>query len=341
MVFLRQLFWIAGPQPASKERRRLSIRFHGLLSRGVLRYGFLSSAMNTPITTATFTPPFGEAVLPARPAAFELLGPARENMHSPRPRPESVRLIVVPDAAAMALRGADEIEAVLKRSPAPVLGLATGGTMEHLYPEVIRRFQAGKLSFRNATTFNLDEYYPLESTHPQSYRRFMQTNLFQHVDLTLTPIEDSRWGQTYVPDAVGRHVGAACLEYEQAIIKAGGIDLQILGIGANGHIGFNEPGTTPWSRTRIVKLADNTREANARYFGSKDAVPDFAVTMGISTILEAKKIVLLATGEGKAAAIRAALAGPVTPECPASYLQLHPDVAFIVDRAAAAELSLS
>jgi len=261
-------------------------------------------------------------------------------MNNQTPHVEPIRLVVVPDVLSMAARGADEIEVVLKDAAQPVLGLATGGTMEHLYPELIRRFQAGKISFRNATTFNLDEYYPIEATHPQSYRCFMGEKLFNYVDLTLTPVEGARWGQTFVPNVGGEHVGAVCLGYEQAIIKAGGIDVQILGIGKNGHIAFNEPGTSPWSRTRIVKLAENTREANARYFGSSADVPEFAVTMGISTILEADKIVLLASGEGKAAAIKRALTGPVSADCPASYLQLHPNVTFIVDRAAARDLAL-
>ena len=297
--------------------------------------------MTYPTVNTKVTPPLDKATLPPRPEAFELLGPARPNMYNPSPRTESVKLIVVPEERAMAAQGADEIQQVLNSSTAPVLGLATGGTMEHLYPEVIRRFQAGKLSFRDTTTFNLDEYYPLDSSHPQSYRRFMFEKLFQHVDLTLTPIDEGRWGQTFVPAAINRHVGGACLEYEQAIVKAGGIDLQILGIGKNGHIAFNEPGTSPWSRTRVVKLEENTRSANARFFGSLEEVPAYAITMGIATILEAKRIVLLAHGAGKADAIAQALTGPVTPECPASYLQLHPDVTFILDRAAAEKLPLS
>lgn len=286
--------------------------------------------------------PFPEGIsLPPRPDYFELLGPARRNMYAPSPSNESVKVIVVADPRAMAEKSADEIQGILRASATPVLGLATGGTMEHVYPEVIRRFQQGKLSFRNTTTFNLDEYYPLDSSHPQSYRFFMNEKLFRYVDITLTPIEGGRWGQTNVPDALERHVGTACLEYEQAIVKAGGIDLQILGIGQNGHIAFNEPGTNPWSRTRVVKLDENTRAANARFFGSLDEVPGYAITMGIATILEAKKIVLLASGESKADAIQRALTGPITPDCPASYLQLHPDVTFIVDRGAAKELSLS
>jgi glucosamine-6-phosphate deaminase len=250
-------------------------------------------------------------------------------------------VVVVPNEQVMGKKGAEEIQRTLNSVHTPVVGLATGGTMEHVYPEVIRAFQGGKLSFRNATTFNLDEYYPLEADHPQSYRRFMLEKLFQHVDLTLTPISGARWGQTFVPSVSGNHVGTACLEYEQTIVKAGGIDLQLLGIGKNGHIAFNEPGTTPWSRTRVVKLDENTREANARFFGSLDEVPGFAITMGITTILEAKRIVLLANGAGKAEAIERALTGPVSPECPASYLQLHPDVTFILDTAAAARLNLS
>jgi glucosamine-6-phosphate deaminase len=296
--------------------------------------------MTTPHITTTVTAALTNATLPPRPAAFELLGPARTNMNAANPQTQNVKLIIVPDARAMALKGADEFEKTLREKPNAVLGLATGGTMESIYPEVIRRFQAGKLSFQNATTFNLDEYYPLEADHPQSYRRFMLEKLFQYVDLTLTPIEGARWGQTFVPAAADRQIGEACLSYEQAIVKAGGIDLQILGIGQNGHIAFNEPGASPWSRTRVVKLEEATRRANARFFGSLDEVPGYALTMGIATILEAKRIVLFASGAGKAAAVRAALTGPVNSACPASYLQLHPEVTFIVDRDAAAELDL-
>ena len=288
--------------------------------------------------TKVVAPSFDAVSLPACPDRFELLGPARPNMTHALPSPQAFNLVIVPNEKAMAHRGADEIQTVLRTAPSPVLGLATGGTMEHLYPEVIRRFQAGKASFRNTTTFNLDEYYPISSSNPQSYRYFMNDQLFKHVDLTLTPIAAGQWGQTHVPDPDGRHVGLSCLEYEQAIIKAGGIDLQILGIGTNGHIGFNEPGTTPWSRTRVVKLSDETRAANARHFGSVDDVPKFAITMGISTILEANAIVLLACGASKAAAVRRALTGPIAADCPASWLRLHPRVTFIVDSAAAREL---
>lgn len=259
-------------------------------------------------------------------------------MNQPQPLPQYIRLEVVPNEKVMGRRGADEIEAVLRTEAKPVLGLATGGTMEHLYPEVVRRFHAGQASFRNATTFNLDEYYPLPDSRTKTYRHFMNERLFSHVDLTLTPITNGRWGQTHVPDTNSRSVGLCCLEYEQAIVKAGGIDLQILGIGANGHIGFNEPGTNPWSRTRVVKLSPETRAANARHFGSADNVPEFAITMGISTILEAKAIVLLASGAAKAAAVRRALTGPIDADCPASWLRLHPRVTFIVDQAAASEL---
>lgn len=299
----------------------------------------IARLMTNQIVTKIVGPSLDTVSLPERPDRFELLGPARPNMTRTAPVTQALNLVIVPNEKAMAQRGADEIQAVLRREDNPVLGLATGGTMEHLYPEVVRRFHAAKASFRDATTFNLDEYFPPPSS-AQSYRHFMNEKLFFHVDLTLTPIEGGRWGQTHIPDpsTSSNSIGESCLAYEQAIVRAGGIDLQILGIGTNGHIGFNEPGTTPWSRTRVVKLSEETRAANARHFGSINDVPQFAITMGISTILEADAIVLLASGASKAAAVRRALTGPIAADCPASWLRLHPRVTFIVDSAAAQQL---
>lgn len=176
----------------------------------------------------------------------------------------------------------------------------------------------------------MDEYIGLDSHHPQSFRYFMQRQLFDHVNISLA--------NTHVPDGMTGDVDAHAIAYEQQIASAGGIDLQLLGIGTNGHIAFNEPGAAADSRTRKVRLTDETIQANSRFFDSTNEVPTAAISMGIGTILEAKRIVLIATGEGKADAVLAAVRGPVTTVCPASFLRTHPDVTIVIDEAAASKL---
>jgi len=216
---------------------------------------------------------------------------------------------------------------LLNEKPDAVLGLATGSTPEPLYRELIRLNKAGALSFARAATYNLDEYVGLRGDHPQSYRYFMDDRLFDHVDI--------KKENTHVPD--GLHTTAEnAADYDQAIAAAGGIDLQLLGIGPNGHIGFNEPGG-PWnSRTHIADLSDSTRQANKRFFSSIDDVPTQAISMGIMTIMHARSILVLAFGPAKAQAVAAMVKGPVDPACPASILQLHPDVTVFADEEAAA-----
>ncbi|RLI23840.1 glucosamine-6-phosphate deaminase, partial [Candidatus Bathyarchaeota archaeon] len=186
------------------------------------------------------------------------------------------------------------------------------------------------LSFSRVTTFNLDEYVGLPPDHPQSYHYYMFHNLFDHVDV--------RRENVHIPDGMAENLDEECRRYEEAIKEAGGIDLQLLGIGRNGHIGFNEPGSPFDSRTRVVKLSEQTRKDNARFFNSIDEVPTHAITMGIGTIMEARRIILIASGEAKAEAIAKAVKGPKTVDVPASALQDHPDCLFIIDKEAASLL---
>lgn len=245
--------------------------------------------------------------------------------------PQRPETIVLPDAEAASRHVAEIFASAIGAEPDVVLGLATGGTPVGAYRELIRRHREGELDFSRVTTFNLDEYVGLQPTHPQSYRAFMQQQLFDHIN-----IDPAR---THVPSGTADDLAAQAAEYERAIREAGGIELQLLGIGHNGHIAFNEPGTPADSRTRAVELTESTIQSNARFFDSADEVPRHAVTMGIGTILEARRIVLLATGEGKAEAVQRAVAGEVDVNHPASLLQNHRRVTFVLDEAAAGLLS--
>lgn len=236
---------------------------------------------------------------------------------------------VFPDKLALSREAANCVERQLKAKPESVLGLATGSTPLPLYEELIRRCEAG-LSFARATTFNLDEYLGLPGDHPASYRHYMEQHFFSRIDIPA--------GQTFIPDGTAADVEAECARYEQTIREAGGIDLQILGMGRNGHIGFNEPGTPFGLRTAVVELTEDTRQANARFFDSIDEVPERAISMGIRTIMNARNIVLVVSGRDKAASVEASLAGPVTEDMPASVLQLHPNLVVLLDQDAASEL---
>jgi glucosamine-6-phosphate deaminase len=238
-----------------------------------------------------------------------------------------------PDAVR-AVAGECEALVVARGGSGPVLGLATGATPVLLYRELVRRHAEGGLSFAGVRSFNLDEYLGLGPDHPQSYRRFMQENLFDHIDIR----EDC----AHVPPGLlaPDEVGPACAGYEEAILRAGGIDFQILGIGRTGHIGFNEPGSPRDSRTRLVHLDELTRRDAAASFGGLTNVPTHAITMGCGTILEARRIVLMAWGAGKADILREAIEGPVTDRVSASFLQDHPNAAFFLDEAAASRLSV-
>ena len=214
-----------------------------------------------------------------------------------------------------------------------VLGLATGSTPKTLYTELVRLHKEEGLSFKNVITFNLDEYYPIEKDALQSYNNYMHRLLFNHVDIDPKNI--------HIPDGSvpKEKIKEHCAAYDQAIEDAGGIDLQILGIGNNGHIGFNEPGSSIYSKTRLINLENSTRLANAYEFANISQVPRLAITMGIGTILKAKKIILLAWGPGKAPVVHKATEGNMTEHVPASLLQQHNDVQFVLDEAAAAELT--
>ena len=225
---------------------------------------------------------------------------------------------------------ADIFEAEIQAKPACVIGLATGSTPLPLYRELIAREKAGKIDFTRVRSANLDEYKGLAPDHPQSYRRFMQENLFDHISI--------RPENTIVPDGLAADVSAMCAEYERMIEDWGGVDVQLLGIGHDGHIGFNEPCDHFPKMTHEVELTAMTREANKRFFESINEVPTAAFTMGVGTVMAAKKIVMMITGADKAEILNKAFFGPVTPEIPASILQFHPDVTLIVDEAAAAGL---
>ncbi|HAA74230.1 TPA: glucosamine-6-phosphate deaminase [Candidatus Latescibacteria bacterium] len=240
----------------------------------------------------------------------------------------SIAVQTVPTPEDLASTAANIFASQIQDYPDSVLGLATGSTPVDTYARLADLYENG-LSFEHVTTFNLDEYVGLSQGDPQSYHSFMTTHLFDQVDL-----DPSR---THLPDGDSEDLDEACEEYERLLQDAGGIDLQLLGIGSNGHIAFNEPGCADDSLTRVVDLAPETVAANSRFFDSEDDVPGQAITAGIATILSADKILLLAYGENKAEAVCQALAGEITSDCPASFLQKHPDCTFLLD-AKAAEL---
>jgi glucosamine-6-phosphate deaminase len=238
---------------------------------------------------------------------------------------------VMGDADAVAAHAALLVKAALRRAGMTTLGLATGSTMAPLYACLVAAHRAGKVSFRSAVSFNLDDYVGVAPQSPGSFHATMQRQLFAHIDIAP--------GRTHLPNGMAHNLAAEAARYEALITDAGGIDLQLLGIGANGHIGFNEPGSDFASRTRVVKLDDATRLANAGNFPDRISAPERAITMGIATILEARQIVLLATGADKAAAMAAAIDGPLTRYCPASALRLHGNVHVVCDQAAASALA--
>lgn len=233
---------------------------------------------------------------------------------------------------AMSKLGAQVVAERVSCKPDSVIGFATGSTPLGLYKELIRMHHEEGLDFSKVTTFNLDEYVGLPPEHDQSYHYFMWENLFKHVNV------DRRF--VHIPMGMAKDVDAFCAWYEEKIIEAGGIDLQILGIGANGHIAFNEPGSSLGSRTRIKTLTGTTLEANARFFKTPAEVPKYALTMGVGTIMDAKELLLLASGTGKADAIAATCEGPITAMWPATIVQMHRNATVIVDQAAAAKLKM-
>ncbi len=250
---------------------------------------------------------------------------------------EKLPVAVYPNKEVASVKVAERIAALIRgkqqRGEQTVLGLATGATPVGVYEELVRLHREEGLSFRNVVTFNLDEYYPMQPTAPQSYVTFMHENLFDHIDIAPENI--------HIPDGTlaPEDVADFCLRYEQQIEAAGGLDLQLLGIGRTGHVGFNEPGSAPNSGTRLVTLDDLTRRDASRDFGGKEKVPTKAITMGIGTIFKAREIVLLAWSGKKASIVKKAVEGKVSAEVPATYLQLANNVEFVLDAAAAAELT--
>lgn len=241
-----------------------------------------------------------------------------------------MEIVILPTPDAVSVLAARIVARLVRAKPNAVLGLATGSTPVAMYRELIRIHREEALDFSSVTAFNLDEYVGLGPSHPASYQCFMRENLFDQINI--------RPELTHIPDGLAADVPASCLEYEDKIRNAGGIDLQVLGIGSDGHIGFNEPISSLTSRTRIKTLTPRTRLDNARFFSRAEDVPHHVITMGIGTIMEAREILLLGFGSGKADALSAAIEGPLSANVPASILQMHPRAQVLMDEAAGEKL---
>jgi glucosamine-6-phosphate deaminase len=241
-----------------------------------------------------------------------------------------MRVIICKDYDAMSAKAGEIFAERIKAKPGIVLGLATGTTPIGLYNELAKRNKGGEITLKDVKTFNLDEYVGLAGDHVQSYRYFMDEKLFNHVDIDKA--------NTHVLDGKAADLAAGCADYEKRMKDAGGVDLQLLGIGSNGHIGFAEPGSPKDGRTAVVDLTESTIKDNSRLFDSEDEVPKQALSMGIGTILDAGEVVLVANKENKADAIVAAIEGEPSADCPASFLQEHANVTFVLDEAAASKL---
>ena len=241
-----------------------------------------------------------------------------------------MKIYVTEDYQAMSRKAASLLAAHVILKPDCVLGLATGSTPIGMYKELIAGYEAGDLDFSKVRSVNLDEYAGLAPTHDQSYRYFMQHNLFDHVNIDVA--------NTNVPNGLAEDPEAECQRYNQVIHDMGGIDIQVLGMGHNGHIGFNEPADHFPLETHVVELQESTINANARFFASKDEVPKKAMTMGIRSIMQARQILVVVSGEDKAEIVKKAFFGPVTPQVPASILQMHPNVVLVGDKAALSKM---
>lgn len=242
-----------------------------------------------------------------------------------------MQIVICDNAHQVADKAAMWLTALINKKNNAVLGLATGSTPIKLYQQLVSLYQQGNINFNQVTSFNLDEYYQIDPNNPQSYRSFMQQHLFDHININAK--------NTHFPscsaDENPREVGLA---YEKKISQAGGIDLQILGLGSNGHIGFNEPATSLSSRTRVETLTKQTVRDNSRFFNPEEYQPEMAITMGIATIMDARHVLLMATGENKAHAVHKMVAGPVSAMCPASVLQKHKNAIILLDKKAANQL---
>lgn len=243
-----------------------------------------------------------------------------------RKGPGRMLICKMPDYSAMSLKAARILSAQIILHPRSVLGLATGSTPEGIYRHLVEWARDGILDFSNITTINLDEYMGLSPEHPQSYRRYMQDHLLSHINIQA--------GNIHIPNGLETDMDGECRRYEAIIEQVGGIDLQLLGMGHNGHIGFNEPGEAFRPETHAVTLSDATIQANRRFFEQESDVPRRAYTMGIRAIMQAKRIVVVVSGQEKAPMVKEAFGGPITPRVPASVLQLHPNVTLVADNAA-------
>jgi glucosamine-6-phosphate deaminase len=239
-----------------------------------------------------------------------------------------MRIVVAKNYEELSKIAADEIVKLMNSKPSCVLGLATGSSPVGMYKELVRLYKEGKVDFSKVTTINLDEYRGLKGDNPQSYRYFMDSNLFNHINIGKE--------NTFVPDGMAEDVEEECRNYDNRIAQLGGIDLQVLGIGHNGHIGFNEPSEYLNLSTHLTDLKQETIEANSRFFDAIDKVPTQAITMGLGGIMKAKKVLLLAYGQKKADIISKLVEGKISTKVPASILQVHRDVVIIVDEAAGA-----
>ncbi len=237
-----------------------------------------------------------------------------------------MKFIVCKSYEEMSRIGADLIAEAMAGKASPILGLATGSTPVGMYRELAKRCAEGELDFSSVTTYNLDEYYPISPENDQSYRYFMNVNLFDHINIDKA--------NTHVPDGAAEDAEAACRAYDAAYAATGGADIQVLGIGGNGHIAFNEPEEALTVGTHVTSLTEDTIRANSRFFASIDDVPTRALTMGMGNIMMAKRIILLANGKGKHAAISAMLDDKITTSVPATLLKLHPDVIILCDEEA-------
>lgn len=238
-----------------------------------------------------------------------------------------MKVIITVNYDEMSKKAAEIVKKQIKEKHNTVLGLATGSTPLGMYKHLIEMYKRGEIDFSNVITFNLDEYIGLSPDHPQSYHYFMFHNFFNHINIKKENV--------HIPNGIAEDLEEECRKYEEEIEKAGGIDLQILGIGVNGHIGFNEPEESIETKTHVVTLTEDTINANKRFFKSAEEVPRKAITMGLGSIMKAKKIVLLASGKNKAEAIKETIKGQLTTKVPATVLALHPDVTIIIDKEAA------
>ena len=243
-----------------------------------------------------------------------------------------MRVVILPTEDEASNFAGQFIADYMNNNKNPVIGLATGSSVLLTYKALIKKHEEGRLSFKNLVTFNLDEYVGLPPNHAQSYRNYMKKELFDHIDIDQN--------NAFIPECFDDNFELACANFEDEIIKFGGIDLQLLGLGSNGHIGFNEPTSSLQSRTRVKTLTKNTLSKNARFFEANERQPSLAITMGIGTIMEAKNILLIGLGKHKSKAVAEVIEGPLSAFCPGSALQNHQNVTVILDKLAAADLKL-